>query len=110
MAQARRRHEESVPGDWFIDDRCIGCGASFSIAPTLIRPTADGRQFVFRAQPLDDSQLKLAQLAAEVCPTASIRTESQTRWPTHHPVEVVNGVWRCGSNTEVWGGCPSTIR
>jgi glyoxylase-like metal-dependent hydrolase (beta-lactamase superfamily II)/ferredoxin len=99
MATVRRRHPEGVPGDWYIDDRCIGCGASFSIAPQLIVPTADGRQFVFRAQPLDDAQLKLAQLAAEVCPTASIGTVSRLRWARHHPVEVASGVWRCGSNS-----------
>ena len=99
MARARRRHREGVPGDWFIDDRCIGCGASFSIAPDLIAPTADGRQFVFRAQPADAAQLERAQLAAEVCPTNSSGTESRLRWAWHHPVEIASGVWRCGSNS-----------
>ena len=94
-----QRHPEGIAGEWYIDDRCIGCGASLSIAPRLIKPTEDGRQFVFRAQPATDKDVLLAQLAAEVCPTRSIRTESKQRWPPHHPYLVAPAVWRCGSNS-----------
>lgn len=99
MALRARRHPEGADGDWFIDDRCIGCGASTSIAPHLISPASDGRQFVFVRQPGSDDDVVLAQQAAEVCPTRSIGTVSGLRWPPHHPVEVAPRVWRTGSNS-----------
>ena len=100
-----RRHPEGSDGDWFIDDRCIGCGATTSIAPGLIRAASDGRQYVFVRQPASQEDVVLAQQAAEVCPTRSIGNESRNRWRKHHPVEVASGIWRTGSNSaETAGG------
>lgn len=111
VALRSRRHPESASGDWYIDDRCIGCGASTSIAPQLIRGASDGRQFVFVRQPESHEDVHLAQMAAEVCPTKSIGTESDRRWRKHHPVEVTAGVWRTGSNSaETAGGNAFVVR
>ena len=99
VARKDQRHLEGAPGDWFIDTRCIGCGASAAIAPDLIVLDRAGRRFVFDHQPGDAEEVRLAQLAAEVCPTLSIGTESGLRWTPHHPLEVAEGVWRCGSNS-----------
>ena len=111
LAIPRRRHPEGADGDWFIDDGCIGCGASTSIAPWLIRAANDGRQSVFVRQPDSQEDVVLAQQAAEVCPTRSIGTESRQRWRKHHPVEVTSGVWRTGSNSpETAGGNAFIVR
>jgi len=104
MALAPRRHPEGARGDWFIDDRCIGCGASTSIAPDLIGTTSDGGQFVFVRQPVNAGDIVLAQQAAEVCPTRSIGTESGLRWERHHPVEVAASIWRTGGNAPATAG------
>jgi glyoxylase-like metal-dependent hydrolase (beta-lactamase superfamily II)/ferredoxin len=104
MALRSLRHPEGVDGDWFIDERCIGCGAATSIAPHLIRPASDGRQFVFIRQPESRDEVVLAQQAAEVCPSHSIGTESARRWSPHHPMEVAPGIWRTGSNSEATAG------
>jgi glyoxylase-like metal-dependent hydrolase (beta-lactamase superfamily II)/ferredoxin len=89
-------HPENVPGDWFVDRRCIGCGSSWSVAPDLIGPTSDGRFAVF-SQPSDPEAVLRAELAAEVCPTGSVRTRSRHRWARHHPLEVAPGVLRLGT-------------
>jgi glyoxylase-like metal-dependent hydrolase (beta-lactamase superfamily II)/ferredoxin len=99
MARHDLRHPDGVEGDWFIDTHCIGCGASTSIAPRLIELSSDGRRFVFRRQPRDGEEVLLAQMAAEVCPTRSIGTGSGLRWEPHHPVDLGDRVWRCGSNS-----------
>lgn len=99
MARVDRRHPDNEPGPWFIDDRCIGCASSWSVAPDLIGLSSDGHRFVFVRQPADEHEVVLAQQAAEVCPTRSIGTESNQRWAPHHPVEVLPGVWRTGSNS-----------
>lgn len=112
MASLSRRHPDGVDGEWFIDDRCIGCGASRSIAPRLIGGATDGsRQFVFTRQPGSAAEVVLAQQAAEVCPTRSIGTVSGPRWDRHHPMEVAPGVWRTGSNSpDTAGGNAFVVR
>jgi glyoxylase-like metal-dependent hydrolase (beta-lactamase superfamily II)/ferredoxin len=103
MARADQRHPAGAAGDWFIDTRCIGCGASTSVAPALIRATDDGR-FVFGRQPAGADEEHLAELAAEVCPTRSIGTVSRRRWPAHHPLAIAPRIWRCGHNASASAG------
>src|SRR5690348_15851246 len=97
MARGDRRHPESAAGDWYVDDRCIGCGGAVSIAPELFTLASDGRRFVMTRQPATVDEVLQAQLAAEVCPSRSIGTASGARWPRHHPLEIAPGVWRTGS-------------
>jgi glyoxylase-like metal-dependent hydrolase (beta-lactamase superfamily II)/ferredoxin len=99
MARGDRRHPENVAGDWFVDDRCIGCGGSVSLAPTLFGPTADGERFVVTRQPATEDEILRAQLAAEVCPSRSIGTGTGVTWRRHHPLEIAPGTWRTGSNS-----------
>ncbi|MFI7006488.1 4Fe-4S domain-containing protein [Streptomyces sp. NPDC050145] len=93
-----------MAGDWFVDDRCIGCGGSFSLAPALFGPAADGRQFVMTRQPATEDEIVQAQLAAEVCPSRSIGTESGVTWRRHHPLEIASAIWRTGSNSPKTAG------
>ena len=105
MAVAARRHPAGADGDWFIDDRCISCGACRAAAPDLFAPLPRVRQYVLTRQPADAEEVVLAQQAAEVCPTRSIGTESGLTWEHHHPVQVAPGVWRTGWNdTKAIGG------
>jgi len=45
----RKRHPENAPGDWYVDTRCIDCGAARTAAPGLI--VERGGQSVFARQP-----------------------------------------------------------
>lgn len=92
------RHPENVDGDWFVDRRCIGCGTSYSVAPELFTYTADGK-FVFARQPDGPAETHRARLAAELCPTRSVRTVSRQHWSPYHPMHITEGVWRCGHNS-----------
>ena len=98
MAVAARRHPAGVDGDWFIDDRCISCGACRAAAPDLVRRLDCERQYVFVQQPVTDAEVVRAQHAAEVCPTRSVGTVSGATWEHHHPVQVAPSVWRTGWN------------
>jgi glyoxylase-like metal-dependent hydrolase (beta-lactamase superfamily II)/ferredoxin len=104
MSRLDHRHPEGSPGDWYIDDRCMRCGASEAIAPDLIGFSTDGGQYVFHRQPGSPEEVRLAQLVAEVCPTRSVGTVSRLQWASHHPVEVAPSVWRCGSNSPSTAG------
>jgi glyoxylase-like metal-dependent hydrolase (beta-lactamase superfamily II) len=91
------RNLESAEGDWFIDQRCINCAASRHVAPGLI--VRRGDHSVFERQPSTPGEVRQAWLAAELCPTRSIRTESHLRPPPDvYPHLLANGVYLCGHN------------
>lgn len=91
------RHPLNAPGDWFIDTRCIDCGASRTLGPGLV--AARGGQSVFARQPETGADRLLAWRARLVCPTASVRSESREVTPAGvFPEELAPGVFRLGYN------------
>src|SRR5260370_42602153 len=99
MAKLSERNPASAPGDWYIDRRCIDCGASREAAPGLI--VHRGGKSVFVRQPAGDDEERAAWRAVLVCPTASVGTESHRAQPPDlFPQELAPGVYRCGYNAE----------
>jgi glyoxylase-like metal-dependent hydrolase (beta-lactamase superfamily II) len=91
------RHPANAEGDWYIDRRCIDCGASPSVAPGLI-VRREG-QSVFDHQPATEAETEAAWRAMLVCPTASVRRMSGGSPPAGlYPEELAPGVYRCGYN------------
>jgi glyoxylase-like metal-dependent hydrolase (beta-lactamase superfamily II) len=98
----RERHPENAPGDWYVDQNCIDCGASRNVAPGLIAER--GGQCVFVRQPESAAELVQAWRARLLCPTASIHTESAQRAPRVFPEPMTERVWRLGFNARSsWG-------
>jgi glyoxylase-like metal-dependent hydrolase (beta-lactamase superfamily II) len=97
MQSDEKRNPESAEGDWFVDKRCIDCGASRHVAPGLI--VSRGEYSVFARQPSTPEEVHQAWLAAELCPTRSVRTESHLRPPPRvYPHRLQDGVFLCGHN------------
>jgi glyoxylase-like metal-dependent hydrolase (beta-lactamase superfamily II) len=89
MARVDLRNETNVPGEWFVDTRCIDCGTCRDIAPALFGEKR-GRSIVQR-QPSPADELD-AWLAAQACPTTSIGTMSRQPRPGRlYPREVGEG-------------------
>jgi glyoxylase-like metal-dependent hydrolase (beta-lactamase superfamily II)/ferredoxin len=87
VARPDLRNDDGIPGDWFVDTRCIDCGTCREIAPDLFGEVG-GRSVVTR-QPDDDLD---AWLAAQACPTTSIGTASRRPRPGRlYPREVEPG-------------------
>lgn len=98
MARPADRNPDNVPGEWYIDLRCIDCGASPHVAPGLIDHV--GNRCVFVRQPETDREIAQAWLAVDVCPTASVGAPVSLARPAHiFPVEVAPGVHLCGHNS-----------
>jgi glyoxylase-like metal-dependent hydrolase (beta-lactamase superfamily II)/ferredoxin len=99
MAKLSQRNPASAPGDWYIDNRCIDCGASREVAPDLV-VLRKGKS-VFARQPANEEEERAAWRAVLVCPTASVGTVSHRAQPPDlFPQELAPGVYRCGYNAE----------
>lgn len=93
------RNPLNAPGDWYIDTRCIDCGASGEVAPGLV--VEHGDKCVFARQPATPEEEIAAFRAMLVCPTASVRTESKRKPPPGlFPQELAPGLYRCGYNAD----------
>jgi hypothetical protein len=95
----RKRHPENAPGDWYVDTRCIDCGAARTAAPGLI--VERGGQSVFARQPQTADERMMAWRARLLCPTASVRSESHARVPDGvFPEQMTKGIYRLGYNAK----------
>lgn len=99
MAKLSERNAASAPGDWYIDRRCIDCGASREVAPGLI--VHEKGLSVFARQPRSEEEERAAWRAVLVCPTVSVGSVShRTQPPDLFPQELAPGIYRCGYNAE----------
>ena len=99
MPRLADRNPDSAPGDWYIDKRCIDCGASRDVAPGLVVHRRG--KSVFARQPANAEEERAAWRAVLVCPTASVGTLSHREQPSDlFPQELAPGVFRCGYNSE----------
>lgn len=99
MPKPADRNPASAPGDWYIDARCIDCGASREVAPGLIVHRRG--KSVFARQPANEEEERAAWRAVLVCPTASVGTEGHREQSADlFPQELAPGVYRCGYNAE----------
>jgi len=62
----------NVPGKFYVNESCDGCGLCFSIAPDLFSYTADKKFFYVSKQPENENELRIIQEAIEACPLKSI--------------------------------------
>lgn len=93
------RHPANADGDWYVDRRCIDCGASRTVAPGLIVGRAG--QSVFDHQPSSPAEIEAAWRAMLVCPTASVRRASGGSPPAGlYPERLAAGIYRCGYNAK----------
>jgi glyoxylase-like metal-dependent hydrolase (beta-lactamase superfamily II) len=101
-----KRHALNAPGDWYVDTRCIDCGAAQTVAPGLI--VERGGQSVFARQPKTADELMMAWRARLLCPTASVRTERHADGPAGiFPEQMTKGIYRLGYNAKSTYGAHS---
>jgi len=89
---------DNVPGDLFVDDRCIACDTCRQLAADTFGGGEDETAFVAR-QPADPAARRRALLALVSCPVAAIGSRSKAGIAAAAaalPVEVAPDVFRCG--------------
>jgi len=98
-----KRHPGNAPGEWFVDDACINCGAAYAIEPGIF-VERDGQALVAK-QPVSEDELRTAWRARLCCPTASIHTVGHSEQPPDlFPQRLDDGLYRLGYNARAsWG-------
>lgn len=109
MARLDQEHPLDIPGEWFIDTRCIGCDVARHWAPELIAADADALSYVLR-QPSTADEHAAMWRAAMACPTQSIGHRSLRRPPAPaFPYELTPGVLAMGHNASSSFGAHSYL-
>lgn len=76
MADSSSRLPGNVPGAWYVDSNCIGCGLCSATAPDIF-DLSDGGQAVVKRQPAGPDELELAEQALNDCPVQSIGNDGE---------------------------------
>ena len=101
MADLRKRLEENVPGEFYVDSSCIDCDLCRQIAPGVFR--AAGDRSVVQHQPEGDAEARRAEMALVTCPTGSIGTLTKRNLADailSYPETVEENVRFCGFASE----------
>uniref|UniRef100_A0A0E0GFA4 Metallo-beta-lactamase domain-containing protein n=1 Tax=Oryza nivara TaxID=4536 RepID=A0A0E0GFA4_ORYNI len=109
------RRPQNVPGDFFVDHRCIDCQTCRWMAPEVFK-RVDGKAAV-AAQPISDDHRTKALQALLSCPTSSIHTEKpakdilqvQNMFPLPIDNHLLPGVYLCGYHSQDSYGATSYL-
>lgn len=72
MADNTDKVAKNVPGKWYVDQNCIGCGVCVEVASDNVEMDEnEGLAFV-KSQPADEVQEADLEEAAEQCPVEAI--------------------------------------
>jgi glyoxylase-like metal-dependent hydrolase (beta-lactamase superfamily II)/ferredoxin len=100
VASPRRRLATNAPGDFYVDETCIDCGACRWMAPATF--DSGGDQSRVHAQPEDAAADRRALLATIACPTGSIGAEGRdlSEAKRAFPVPIDGPVFHAGYHSE----------
>jgi glyoxylase-like metal-dependent hydrolase (beta-lactamase superfamily II)/ferredoxin len=110
MANVRKRRDQNVSGDFFVDSSCIDCGTCRWVAPASFDEAA-GMSRVWH-QPAGAAERKEALKALIACPVAAIGStekEEMTAALAAYPDPIAGGVYHCGYHSEKSYGAASYL-
>jgi ferredoxin len=106
MANVKKRLNQNVPGDLYVDSTCIDCDACRQLAPSVFARV--GGFSVVTQQPATAEETRSAQRALVACPTGSIGTIHKadlTDAISDFPLRLEQNVFYCGFNSpKSYGG------
>ena len=72
MANPEDKWPENVPGEYYVDDQCVGCGMCCEICPNCFRVQDNGGYSYVCQQPSDDGEKFSCEEAMQSCPVNAI--------------------------------------
>ena len=72
MADKANRNKDNVPGKYYVDDQCVGCGVCEGEAPAVFK-MKDGDNYAYvHKQPSSPDDESAAEIAMNACPVSAI--------------------------------------
>jgi glyoxylase-like metal-dependent hydrolase (beta-lactamase superfamily II)/ferredoxin len=106
MGRKSLTNQHNQSGEFFVDTRCIGCGACTYVAPNIF-VLYDSKAIVFQ-QPSHPDSIQDALIALHSCPVFSIGTHTLSTNVTL-PCLIDDNVYFCGYNAESSFGASSYL-
>jgi ferredoxin len=75
MADSASKTPGNVPGAWYVDTNCIGCGLCNGTAPDIFAMSDDGSSAFVSKQPAG-GEAELAAQALSECPVGAIGNDA----------------------------------
>ena len=72
MANQDQKHENNVPGRFFVDKECTVCTTCFEMAPNNFSMSEAGDHYFVSKQPESEAELKSCLNAVEQCPMGAV--------------------------------------
>ena len=110
MAQASKRLDTNVPGEFFVDSTCIDCDTCRWMAPEVFDFAGDYSSV--HHQPGNDHERRRALLAMLSCPTGSIGAEGKQPVKEAQealPDPITANIYHCGYHSEDSFGAASYL-
>jgi len=76
MADKENKLAANIPGMYYVDGGCIGCGQCADLAPACFKMAADGLACVYN-QPKTAEEKDLCAQAKDVCPVEAIGDDGE---------------------------------
>ena len=72
MAEKTERYEDNVPGQWYVDKKCILCSVCSEAAPHNFRESSDNDHDICFKQPESPEEIAQCEEAMAACPVEAI--------------------------------------
>lgn len=76
MAELSDKNPANVPGKYYVDTNCIGCGLCMDSAADYFRADDDGNSVVYN-QPTTDEGIEACETAITDCPVGAIGNDGE---------------------------------
>ena len=72
MADKNDRYEDNVPGQWYVDKKCIICSVCSEAAPKNFKEAGNGDHDIVYKQPTTPEEVAQCEEAMAGCPVEAI--------------------------------------
>lgn len=76
MGDKTERYEDNVPGQWYVDKKCILCSVCSEAAPNNFKESASGDHDVVFKQPSTEDEIRQSEEAMAACPVEAIGNDN----------------------------------
>lgn len=75
MGEKLERYSDNVPGNWYVDKKCILCSVCSEAAPSNFKESPEGNHDIVFKQPESPQETQQCEEAKASCPVEAIGSD-----------------------------------